>query len=333
MDQSRQWRWLRIRLSSRLCHSFVVAPDCLMSYVPRRPARPESLTVRGLQLQIYHWPGTDPTITLLLHGYLDSAETFQFMADHLSPERTSIAADLRGFGRSQWTRESYWFADYLADLDHLISHYSPDRAVNLIGHSMGGNIAGLYAGVRPERIRRLVLLEGFGLATKPPDEAPERYKEWLLELRGDRAFSTYLSYEALAKTLQRRHPYMTPERAQFIARAWGVEGADGRVCMRADPMHRRMNPVLYRREEALACWQRIAAPTLLVRGEQSDYMKMLGVDGEDEKLLASFPNSQLVRIERSGHMMHHEQPEQLAQVIELFLAQSDESQAALGRSL
>jgi pimeloyl-ACP methyl ester carboxylesterase len=284
--------------------------------------------MRGLQLQIYRWPGTDTTITLLLHGYLDSAETFQFMADQLSPQRTLIAADLRGFGRSQWTGESYWFADYLADLEALIAHYSPDRAVNLIGHSMGGNIAGLYAGVCPERVRRLVLLEGFGLASKPPEDAPGRYREWLGELRQQRAFSTYLSYEALAKTLLRRHPHMTPERAQFVARAWGVEGPDGRIMMRADPMHRRVNPVLYRREEARACWQAITAPTLLVRGEQSDYMKMLGVEGEDDKLLACFPRSQLVRIAGCGHMIHYEQPEQLAQVIDVFLSQPDELHAA-----
>lgn len=296
-----------------------------MPYIPCRPAHSESLTLRGRRFHIYRWPGTATDITLLLHGFLDSGETFQFVVDYLHPDRSLIAPDLRGFGRSQWNADNYWVADYLADLDALITHCSPARPVNLIGHSMGGNIAGLYAGVRPERVQRLILLEGFGLATTQPLQAPGRYREWLGEVRQERAFSTYLSYEALAKTLLRRHLHLTPERALFVARAWGVQGQDGKISMRADPAHRRINPVLYRREEALACWQAITAATLLVLGEQSDYMKSLGSEGEDAKLLTSFPHSRLLRIAGCGHMMHHEQPEQLAQAIEEFLSHPEGS--------
>ena len=100
---------------------------------------------------------------MLLHGWGDTGETCQFLVDHLAAERTCVAIDMRGFGRTQRPQDGYWFPDYLADLDALLDQLSPDAPVDLVGHSMGGNVAMLYAGVRPQRVRRLVSLEGFGM--------------------------------------------------------------------------------------------------------------------------------------------------------------------------
>ena len=94
---------------------------------------------------------------------MDAGATFQFVADALPATRSLVALDWRGFGRSAWPDDGYWFPDYYADLDALLDQLSPDAPATLIGHSMGGNIAMMYAGIRPERVRAVVCIDAFGL--------------------------------------------------------------------------------------------------------------------------------------------------------------------------
>src|SRR5690606_16458038 len=119
--------------------------------VQRTPSQ-RTRVLRTLRFHVYEWSGDGPT-WVLLHGWGDTAATFQFLMDALQRPRPVLAIDQRGFGRSQWASGGYWFPDYLADLDTLLDQCSPDAPVHLIGHSMGGNIAMLYAGIRPQRVR------------------------------------------------------------------------------------------------------------------------------------------------------------------------------------
>lgn len=290
-----------------------------MSYVARRPAQLDTLTLRDLQFQLYRWPGADPRPTLLIHGWGDTGETYQFLVDHLPAERTFIAADMRGFGRTQHPQDGYWFPDYLADLDALMDRLSPDEPLDLVGHSMGGNIATLYAGARPERVRKLVTLEGFGLARTTADQAPARYTEWLDEVKRGVEFSTYDSLEQFIRVLARRNPRTPADRLEFVARSWAQQRADGRIELRADPRHKRVNPVLYQRDQAEACWRAIAAPVLFVVADQSEMARRMAEEIGAERLRTLFRNVEAATIEGAGHMMHHERPEELAQLIARFL--------------
>jgi pimeloyl-ACP methyl ester carboxylesterase len=211
----------------------------------------------------------------------------------------------------------YWFPDYLADLDELLHHLSPDAPVDLVGHSMGGNVALLYAGVRPHRVRRLVNLEGFGLKQAHANQAPGRYAEWLDQLRRPRRAPTYDNYPQLLRVLARRHPRIPPERLVFIARAWACEREDGLVELRADPSHRDVNPVLYQRDQAQACWHRIEAAVLLVSGELSEHAR----DMEKEISGGWLRQAASAMIAGAGHMLQHERPRELAELMESF--QSD----------
>ena len=202
------------------------------SYVPRRPPEASDLEIRGLRHHVTRWPGTDPEPVFLLHGWADTGDTFQFLVDALPGTARCIAPDLRGFGRSEWPAEGYWFPDYFADLEALLDRLAPGVPVTLVGHSMGGNIATLYAGIRPERVRRVVCIEGFGLARTRPEQAPARYREWLEQLRTPPEFARFPSLEAFTHLLVRRNPRLTPERAAFIAAAW-TERRDRRQRHRA----------------------------------------------------------------------------------------------------
>ena len=290
-----------------------------MSYVARRAAQLESVAVRGLKFQLYRWPGTDPTPTLLIHGWGDTGRTYQLLVDHLSCERTYIAMDMRGFGRTQRPDDGYWFPDYLADLDALIDHLAPDTPVDLVGHSMGGNIALLYSGVRPQRVRRLVSLEGFGMARTTPDQAPARYAQWLDEVKRGTEFAVYADYDQFVRVLARRNLRTTPERLEYIARSWAREREDGRIELWADPRHKRINPVLYQRDQAEACWRAITAPLLFVIGDQSEVAQRMAEEIAPEKLHQVFRRVTSATVSGAGHMLHHERPEELATLIEEFL--------------
>jgi pimeloyl-ACP methyl ester carboxylesterase len=279
------------------------------------------MTVRGIEHHVVRWgPDSDDPV-VLLHGWADTADTFQFMVDAFAQDRPLAAFDWRGFGRSGWQEGGYWFPDYLADLEALLDRLCPHAPARLVGHSMGGNIALLYAGIRPERIRRVCSLEGFGLPQSAAGEAPERYREWLQQLREPPAFGEFGSFGDLAHYLVRRNPRLDRARAEFIARSWATAGPEGKVRIAADPAHKRVNPYRSRRDEAEACWRRITAPALLVMGEDSDYRRHLGTDGQPGALAEAFP---LIRVEtrpEAGHMLHHERPRAVAKIVEAFLTE------------
>jgi pimeloyl-ACP methyl ester carboxylesterase len=292
-------------------------------YQVLRAPRREMLRVRGLDIHFRRWgpaPSSAAPLVLLLHGWQDTGDTFQFLVDAFKREWPLAASDWRGFGRSGWSQDGYWFPDYLADLDALLDIASPQEPVMLVGHSMGGNVACLYAGVRPGRVRALVNLEGFGLPRTSPEQAPAQYAKWLDQVKSVPPLKDYDSFEQLAGIIRSRYPRFGAIKSDFVARAWARVADDGRLRLMGDSRHRWVNPTLYKRDDADACWRAIKAPTLLAIGSQSNFVERLGKDGSDEALRALLPGLEIARIAGAGHMMHIEQPEALAKLIEDFLS-------------
>ncbi len=298
-----------------------LAPTARM-YRSRRPARSETLILRNLRHHVWRWGPADAQPIVLLHGWADSGETFQFLVDCLSDDLAFAALDWRGFGRSEWPPAGYWFPDYLADLEAWLDVLSPDRPVRAIGHSMGANVLALYGGTRPQRFERVALLEGFGLPRLPPTAAPERYRDWLDQTRGAAPqFASHGSFESFAGLLAKRNARLGMDRAHFIARAWGREH-DGRIVLRADPRHKLLYPILYRREEAEACWSNMTSPALLLFGGRSEYLARLGVDGDPKSLAAHFQRGETATLPDCGHMLHHEDPQGTAAALARFFTHS-----------
>jgi pimeloyl-ACP methyl ester carboxylesterase len=296
--------------------------DSVTAYQALRQPRHEILRVRGLDMHLTRW-GPPPSVAsppvFLLHGWLDSGETFQFMVDAFKKDRALVALDWRGFGRSEWPQEGYGFPDYIGDLDALMDQLAPFAPACVVGHSMGGNIANLYAGLRPERVRCIVNLEGFGLTRTKAQDAPKRMRKWLDQIKSPATEKTYNSFEQLTGVIQYRYPRFAPEVAAFVARAWGAVDEDGRVRLAADPRHHWVNPILYKREDAEATWREIRAPLLIMLGAESEYLKRLGADGTIEALRVTFPDVEIASVADAGHMLHIERPEKVAPLVEAFL--------------
>jgi pimeloyl-ACP methyl ester carboxylesterase len=308
-------------------------PTDFTPYAPRRAARSLRLPLRGLDHHVLEWGDASlatpakPSL-LLLHGWMDVGASFQFVVDALAdlegPVRHVLAADWRGFGLTTGPAvDSYWFPDYLGDLDALLARLAPERPVDLLGHSMGGNVVMAYAGVRPARVRRLMNLEGFGLPASTPADAPRKLAQWLDELAAPATLRDYASADEVAARLRKTNPRLPADKAAWLARHWARPAADGRWRVLGDPAHKRTNPVPYRADEVVQTWRAITAPLLWVEGAATEMERWWGgryPRAEFERRLAVVPDCRRVRLADAGHMLHHDQPEALARALLDFLA-------------
>ncbi len=291
---------------------------------PLKPSRSDFLQLRGLRTHVRRWGDEGAPLVIMLHGWMDVSASFQFVIDHLRNDWHVIAPDWRGFGLTQRTSaDCYWFPDYLGDLEALLDHYAGDVPVNLVGHSMGGNVATMYAGIRPQRVAKLVNLEGFGLATTTPSQAPERYAQWLDELRNPPSMRSYPDRNAVAARLRKTNPRLTPERADFLAGHWAAPNAAGQWEILGDPAHKITSAQLYRTDEVCECWARIIAPVLWVEADDTDVWRWMGgraaARAEIDRRMRSIADVRAARVKDAGHMLHHDQPAMVAALIEDFL--------------
>ncbi len=309
------------------------------AYSVRRPSCSRFINVRGLRYHVLEWGDAALTTAerpplVMLHGWMDVAASFQFVVDALSNDRYVIALDWRGFGLTESpAADTYWMPDYLGDLDAALDQLvfqtgAPQQKVDLLGHSMGGNVVMLYAGVRPERVRRLINLEGFGMPRTKPTQAPKRLLQWLQELQEPALMRDYASVEEVAERLRKTNPLLSPQRAAWLAPHWSrqrasVDGQAGRWEILGDAAHKRINPHLYQRDEVLECWKLITAKLMWVEGDQTDLAKWWGTRFTKEEFhqrLSVVANVEKHVLGPAGHMLHHDQPEALARRLEAFLS-------------
>ncbi|MGF6599540.1 pimeloyl-ACP methyl ester carboxylesterase [Paraburkholderia sp. GAS448] len=293
-----------------------------------KTSQSDFVSVRGVRLHVRRWGNPDAPTLFMLHGWMDVAASFQFVVDALSGDWQVIAPDARGFGLSDWPVAQqggghYVFHDYLSDLDALLDHYAPSGEVNLVGHSMGANVVCLYAGVRPERVRRVVDLEGFGLAPSRAEQSPRRLRSWLDEIKNPPTLKHYASLDDVAARLIRNNERLAPQRAGFLAQHWSKQDDDGRFVLLADPAHKMRGPMLYRLDEVMAVWRKVTAKVLHVEAAASPTLAQIAGDiplGEFKARFQAFPDWHEEIVDDAGHMVHHDQPAQVAALIEAFCA-------------
>jgi pimeloyl-ACP methyl ester carboxylesterase len=286
---------------------------------------PQHRTVdaQGLTLHYLEWGERAGEPLILVHGFLDMAHSWQAFVDRLGPLMPRhpwiIAPDCRGHGDSAWAGAGgyYHFADYVFDLDCIIQNLAANRC-SLVGHSMGGTICWLYSGAFPERVARLVLIEGIGPPGMNFSDAPLRMSTWISEVhqRGRRHFRQYTSLEAGAQQLQQTNPRLSQAAALELARAGMRQHASGKWVWKFDPLHRTTAPQPFYTAQALEFFRRIRCPVLTVEGAQSRQQRR----ADKQQRYDAIMRREHIVIENAGHMVHQDNPEALARAIANFFA-------------
>lgn len=282
----------------------------------------------GISLHVLEWtaraaePAPARATVLLLHGFQDAAGTWDRVAPALAERgHRVLAPDLRGFGDSDRVAAEpgggyYHFPDYVADVARLIESEVPGELA-LVGHSMGGTVATLYAGAQPERVTKLALLEGIGPPDHPPEAAPDRMRSWLGDLAKQRANATrarrpMTEAEALSR-LAMNHPNVPRDilssRLPHLTRAEG----DGLV-WRFDPLHRTTSPMPFYAAAYRAFASRVKCPVLYVSGGAQGFRPP-----DEAERLTAFPAAKHVDLPEAGHMVHWTKPAELATTLASFL--------------
>ena len=298
-------------------------------YPIQKASHCEFVPIRHLRYHVRQWgtPSPDTTPLVMVHGWMDVSASFQFVVDALQHDHWIIAPDWRGFGLTETPdTDNFWFPDYLADLDQLLDHYVGDRPVHLLGHSMGGHVATLYAGIRPARIQTLINLEGFGMPATRPAQAPGRLATWMDELRaqarGENELKPYDDLAGVAQRLTRTNPRLSPDKALWLASHWASQGSDGRWRILGHAGHKITSATLFRLDEVLCTYERIQAPMLFVQSDTdslSTWWQGRYSREEFHQRLEKVPQCETITLAECGHMLHHDQPEILAHVIERFI--------------
>jgi pimeloyl-ACP methyl ester carboxylesterase len=269
----------------------------------------------GLRLHLVEW-GTGGPPVLLLHGFLEHARAWDFVAVRLAAAGFRVAAlDWRGHGDSEWVGRGgyYHFADYVADLAAVVRHLDGPPAI--VAHSMGAGAALLYAGTEPDRLAALVCVDALGPPDMEPESAPGRFAQWILDLERtrDRAPGRTQLADAIGK-LRERFPRFSAEAARHLA-VHGTVPDGAQRAWRFDPRHQTTSPQPYSARQAAAFWRAIRCPSLLVEGADSP----LRLQPEEVERRCRAIGAERVVLDDCGHHPHLEQPEALAQVLIPFL--------------
>jgi pimeloyl-ACP methyl ester carboxylesterase len=228
-----------------------------------------------------------------------------------------IAVDARGHGDSGWVGQGgyYYFQDYVFDVTDVLDALVQDPVI-LVGHSMGGMVCCLFSGTYPERVKALVSIEGAGPPALQPSEAPALMAGWISGVREARSRTgrPLSGLEEAAQRLRFYNPRIAPSFAEHLAVHGTREDPNaGGLAWKFDPVHRTRGPQPFYLEQARAFWSRVTAPALLVRGGVSPFR---WDESENRECISS---ARKIEIRGAGHMVHHEEPDRLAEAILSFL--------------
>jgi pimeloyl-ACP methyl ester carboxylesterase len=287
------------------------------------PYHEKSVDSQGLTIRYLEWGEPVGRPIVLVHGFLDQAHSWApfvvFLQSKSREPLWIVAPDCRGHGNSGWVGAGgyYHFPDYVFDLDCVIRDLGVS-SVKLIGHSMGGSISFLYSGTFPERVEKLVLIEGVGPPALDFADAPRRMQKWVEELheRGRKHFRQYSSVEAGARQLQQSNSRLNDGLALDLARAGMKQTANGKWIWKFDPLHRTTAPQPFYTQQALQFFRRIECPVLTIEGQESHQTKRT----DKQERFEAIANRRHVVIEEAGHMVHQDNPEALSIAVAEFLA-------------
>ena len=276
--------------------------------------RDNHLEVSGLRLHYLEWGKPDSEPMLLLHGFMGHAHVWDNVASVFAERYRVLALDQRGHGESGWSEEAaYTIYDHYTDICGFVETLDL-KDLNLIGHSMGGRNALLYAACTPQRVKRLVMV----------DARPGNSGEASKALR-DFVISLPLRIRAVgeaAAVFKRLYPYLSDDLCCHIVRHGFREAGDGTLIPRHDTrMNRLSERSNFVTEELWHFLQIVACPTLVIRGEESPFLPQT----EAERISRTIPRAKLQEIPHSTHLPAQENPVAFTEAVFHFLGTRCES--------
>lgn len=281
----------------------------------------QTFVSQRLRLNYLDWGNPAKPLLMLVHGGRDHARSWDWVAEHLREDWHVVAFDHRGHGDSDWVSDgNYNVQDMIYDLAQLV-HQLGDDEVTIVSHSMGGNVALRYAGTFPDKVRKIVAIEGLGPSPKRQEEMradpyPQRMAEWIEKKRAAAARTPrkYESIEAAFARMIEENSYLTEAQARHLTLHGVTRNEDGTYSWKFDP-HLNVWHVEDVADEFLhQTWAAITAPTLLLYGADSWASNPQG-DGR----LEHFENAKVIEFENAGHWLHHDQFDRFMQTLRDFL--------------
>ena len=274
-----------------------------------------------LRLHYVDWGNEDAPPLLLIHGNKDHARSWDWVARELRDEYHVIAPDLRGHGDSAWAIGGhYMINEFVLDIAQLVETLGL-HPLTVVAHSLGGAVALQYAAIYPERVSKLVAVEGLG----PPPKMLEAHREvppwkriegWIDQVRNlsARQPRRYPDIDAAAQRMQEENSFLSPEQAHHLTVHGVARNEDGTFSWKFDNYTRAFYPESWKPDERREMWERISCPTLLMRGSES-----WASDPEEDGRAKVFSRGEFVTIEGAGHWVHHDRLAEFLDVVRKFL--------------
>ena len=273
-----------------------------------------------LRLHYLDWGNPAAPPLILLHGGRDHARSWDWVARALRDRWHVIAPDLRGHGDSAWSPDgAYQMNDFVYDLAQLI-HQLGEGPVTIVAHSYGGAIALLYAAIYPERVRRLVAIEGMvpaaALAARAARTVPEVWREWIEERRAIAARTPrrYATLDDALARMQAANVHLSEPQARHLTVHGVNRNEDGTFSWKFDNLFRAGSPRNASDAEQHQLWEAVTCPVLLACGEDS-----WATDPADDGRLAHFADARVARFAGAGHWVHHDRLEAFMTELQAFL--------------
>jgi pimeloyl-ACP methyl ester carboxylesterase len=276
-----------------------------------------------LRLHFVDWGNEGAPPLLLIHGGKDHARSWDWVARELRSDYRVIAPDLRGHGDSAWAiGGSYSIAEFVYDVAQLVEAVGSAR-VTIVGHSLGGAVALHYAGLHPERVAKLVAIEGLGPSPSLQQQIEatpghERLASWIAGMRelARRTPRRYASIDEAAQRMRAANAFLSAEQAHHLTVHGVARNEDGSFTWKFDNYVRAFSPTRFSGADVRALWGRITCPVLLVRGEES-----WASDPVKDGRITAFRNARLVNVPKAAHWVHHDQLDVFLRELREFLAE------------
>ena len=274
-----------------------------------------------LRLHYLDWGNQDAPPLLLVHGNRDHCHNWDWVAQELRDDYHIIAPDFRGHGDSEWVNgSSYSHSEYIYDLAQLI-HQQNLAPLHIIAHSLGGGVALRYAGIYPENIKKMIIVEGSG---GPPSmyntqPAHERMREWIESTRkmSGRLPKRYPTQDDAFSRMHEANSHLRADQAKHLTVHGSNQNEDGSYSWKFDNYTHVMSPFDLGMEQSRELWGRIEAPVLLISGSESWFGQ-----GKREDVTQLFQDARHEMVQNAGHWVQHDQLDEFLRLTTEFFAEN-----------